>query len=181
MWDLWISMAKLAFGRLLPSLHVPLNDLSGKTAIITGANSGIGQQIALDLAKQGARVYLACRNNEKASQAADEIISACPAAKDRCHILELDTSSLSSVRSCAQAFTSLSTPLDILIHNAGRGDSLPNTYSPDSHPLIYSTNFLGSFPPNPPPRTPPLPHRPHNPHHFNRSIRRRLQPLLLPH
>ena len=152
-----------------------------KTAIITGANSGIGQQIALDLAKQGARVYLACRNNEKASQAADEIISACPAAKDRCHILELDTSSLSSVRSCAQAFTSLSTPLDILIHNAGRGDSLPKHLLPRQPPPNLQHQLPRLLPPNPPPRAPPLPHRPHNPHHFNRSIRRRLQPLLLPH
>ena len=145
-WDNAVSLWKLLFGRLLPNLKITnIEDLKGKTAIVTGSNSGIGLQVALDLAKQGARVYLACRNESKAKQAANEIISEVPSAKDQLHTLTLDTSSLSSVRECAKAWESQGSKIDILFHNAGRGDSPDSHYSPDGFPLIYSTNFLGSF------------------------------------
>ncbi len=144
-WDMGVSMVKLAVGRLLPSLEAPIEDLSGKVAVVTGANSGIGLQVALDLAKQGAQVYLACRNESKAREAADEIISAIPAANGRVHTLALDTSSLSSVRAYAKTWESLGSKIDILFHNAGRGDGADSTYSADGYPLIYGTNFLGSF------------------------------------
>ena len=145
LWDLGVSLFKLAVGRLLPILKIPTEDLSGKTAIVTGSNSGIGLQIALDLARQNATVYLACRDQTKAMYAAKQITSAIPTATDRVHTLSLDTSSLSSVRDCAKAWKSHGLNIDILFHNAGVGDAMGQQFTEEGFPQIYETNFLGSF------------------------------------
>lgn len=144
-WDLWISMLGLAAGRLYPTLKAPLVDLTGKIAIVTGSNSGIGLRVALDLVKQNATVYLACRNKLKASDAVREIISAVPTAAGRVHILALDTSSFASVRECARAWESLNSRIDILFHNAGISDAPGVQFTTDGFPPLYGTNFLGSF------------------------------------
>lgn len=68
-------------GGLLPKLRPAKKNLSGKTAIVTGSSSGIGYGFALQLAEMGATVYLACRNEKKASQARDSILKDCPNAK----------------------------------------------------------------------------------------------------
>lgn len=79
--DKLVGICCLLCGRLLPTLQPPAVDLTGKTAIITGGNSGIGLQIALDLARQGATVYLACRNVAKAEDAVSQIIAKIPASQ----------------------------------------------------------------------------------------------------
>lgn len=73
LWELLLGFLNLAIGRLLPRLHVPKTDLTNKVAIITGGNSGIGFQIALELACQGVTVHLACRNASKADNEVSEI------------------------------------------------------------------------------------------------------------
>jgi NAD(P)-dependent dehydrogenase (short-subunit alcohol dehydrogenase family) len=94
-----------------------LGDQTGRVAIVTGSNSGIGFETALVLAAKGADVVLACRNLTKAIPKAEEIRSAHPGAK--VEVMELDLSNLSSVRSFADAFRAKHARLDLLINNAG--------------------------------------------------------------
>ena len=144
--DLGASIFTLLFARLLPTIDVPLIDLSGSTAIVTGGNSGIGKSLCLGLAKRGATVYLACRNVSKGQEVASEIIDACgEASSKRIHVVELDTSLLASVRAFAKSWSSKQ--LDILVHNAGIG-AVPSNGSeatPDGLGTIYATNFAGAY------------------------------------
>ena len=126
--DLAWSFVVLVLGRLFPRLHVPHTDLSNKVAVITGGNSGIGFAIALELAKQGATVYLACRNTSKAETAVSRITSEVPTSERRVKALSLDTSSLSSVRTFAQKWAGRddgSKEINFLFHNAGIGSIPP--------------------------------------------------------
>jgi NAD(P)-dependent dehydrogenase (short-subunit alcohol dehydrogenase family) len=142
-YDHVISMVVIIIGNLLPRTKVDPVDLTGKVAIVTGANSGIGYVLALSLAKQNATVYLACRTASKGQKAANEIIDACGNSHN-VHVVSLDTSSLASVRRFAATWDSR--PIDILAHNAGI--TVP---SDDRHVTseglgtIYATNFAGSF------------------------------------
>ena len=116
------------------------NALNGKTAIVTGASSGIGRETALGLARQGARVVLACRNPAKA-----EAVRAALAAESGNKDLEvqvLDVASLASVRAFAAAFLASGRPLDVLVNNAG-GWSMDRETSTDGFELIWATNVLG--------------------------------------
>ena len=94
-------------------------DQTGRMAIITGANTGIGFETARMLAKKGARVVLACRNAEKAKAAMDRIVAEVPAAKANAKVEALDLSDLESVAAFARAFVSKNDRLDLLINNAG--------------------------------------------------------------
>ena len=144
--DLLMAMISLAFGRLFPKLHPPRRDLTKKIAIVTGANSGIGWQIALELAKQNATVYLACRTPSKAEEAISAIIAQVPASSGRVKFLPLDTSSLNSVKHCANLWKETGSQIDILVHNAGIASSPKGQlFTEEGYPLIYNTNFLGSF------------------------------------
>ena len=91
--------------------------LDGKTAIITGCNTGIGYETALDLARRGARVIMACRDSKKAEQAAKEIIKL--TNNRNIEVEYLDLSDLDSVRSFAKKMNESLGRLDILINNAG--------------------------------------------------------------
>ena len=144
--DLVLSMLDLVFGRVYTKPSPPSADLTGKTAIVTGANSGIGLNIALELVRQNATVYLACRNKSKAREAVSHIISAVPSSADRVETLLLDTSSLSSVRECAESWRKSKSSIDILIHNAGIASfPLGQPFTVDGFPMHYATNLLGSF------------------------------------
>ena len=144
--DLTFSMIDLAFGGFFPTLKVPPADLTGKVAIITGANSGIGLQIARCIARQGATVYLACRNTSKADEAASQITSENPSCKDRLHVLSVDMSLLSSVRDFADTVKNLNPKIDLLFHNAGIVSSPKGKdFTSEGFPMVYATNFLGSF------------------------------------
>ncbi|KAJ8308133.1 hypothetical protein KUTeg_013007, partial [Tegillarca granosa] len=90
--------------------------LDGKTVIITGANTGIGRETALDLAGRGARVILACRDITKAERAAQNIMK--QTQNPNVEIRVLDLASLSSVRSFAEKIKNTEEKLDILINNA---------------------------------------------------------------
>lgn len=143
--DSLVSVFYLMVAGLLPALKIEIADLTGKTAIVTGANSGIGYSLALSLAKRNATVYLACRSTSKAKQAAAQIIEACgESSSKRVRVFSLDTSSLDSVRAFAAAWGSQ--PIDILIHNAGiASTSADNRTTAEGLGTIYATNFLGSF------------------------------------
>ena len=84
---------------------------------VSGANTGIGKETALDLVKRGARVILLCRNEEKAKKAAQDIKNLWKGAQ--LSIQQLDLGSLKSVRSCAQHLIDTEDKIDILVNNAG--------------------------------------------------------------
>ncbi|XP_035179849.1 retinol dehydrogenase 11-like isoform X2 [Oxyura jamaicensis] len=97
-------------------------DLTGKTVIVTGANSGIGKCVAMELARRNARTILACRSQERGQAAVEEIRAATgnPAVLLRL----LDTGSLASVRAFAQTVLREEKRLDVLVNNAGLTDLL---------------------------------------------------------
>ncbi|QIW95650.1 hypothetical protein AMS68_001168 [Peltaster fructicola] len=148
-YDIFISTLQLLGGRLLPAPRVRDVDLTGKTAIVTGANSGIGLSLAKSLAAQNATVFLACRSIQRGEDAARQISDSSSTEKSKVHVLQLDTSDLSSVRDFAKSWKSSSTApkqIDILVHNAGISGAPPGTeITKDGFGMIYATNFLGSF------------------------------------
>ncbi|KAI4282434.1 MAG: hypothetical protein L6R38_002936 [Xanthoria sp. 2 TBL-2021] len=147
LWDLFVGFLNLAIGRLLPTLNVPKTELAHRTAIVTGGNSGIGFQIALELARRGATVHLACRNASKGDLAVSQITNQIPNSHGRVEVHPLDTSSLASVRAFAKEWKARGGRIDVLMHNAGVA-SVPegqNLFTPDGFPLLYATNFLGPF------------------------------------
>lgn len=113
-----------------------------KTVVITGANSGIGFQVALQLASQGAHIVMACRNPDKAECAQQDILAKVPGAT--VDIAKLDVSEPESIKGFAQHFASQFGSLDILINNAGI--VAPNlSYNSAGCELHLATNFLGAF------------------------------------
>jgi NAD(P)-dependent dehydrogenase (short-subunit alcohol dehydrogenase family) len=117
-----------------------LGDLSGTTAIVTGANSGIGWHTARALAEHGARVVLAVRDVEKGKIAADRIRSGVTAAD--VGVVHLDLASMSSVRAFGDAWAE---PLDLLINNAGVMTPPKRVLTDDGFELQFGTNHLGHF------------------------------------
>ena len=92
--------------------------LLGRTAVITGANSGIGLETACVLAARGATVVLGCRDLQKAGKAADQIRIRTGAERERVSVVRLDLASLESVRQAAAEIRSSFEGLDLLINNA---------------------------------------------------------------
>ena len=111
-----------------------------RRVLITGANSGIGYFTALELAKQGDHVTLACRNREKADDAAQKISAEAPDGTVDTTILDL--ADLASVRACAQ---SAPDRLDVLINNAGVMMPPQRTETADGFESQFGTNHLGHF------------------------------------
>jgi NAD(P)-dependent dehydrogenase (short-subunit alcohol dehydrogenase family) len=119
-----------------------LPDLSGKTIIVTGGNSGIGFGAASEFARKGAQVVLACRNMEKAQSAAVQITNAHPQAA--VEALELDLADLKSVRNFAKGFHANHRRLHVLCNNAGVM-ALPYRRTADGFEMQFGTNHLGHF------------------------------------
>jgi len=117
-------------------------DLSGRTAVVTGANAGLGLQAARVLAARGAQVVLACRDADKAGHAADRIGAASPGASTS--VVRLDLASQSSVRSAAEEIRARFPRVDLLINNAGVMD-VPYQRTEDGFELTLATNHLGPF------------------------------------
>jgi NAD(P)-dependent dehydrogenase (short-subunit alcohol dehydrogenase family) len=117
-------------------------DQAGRTAVVTGANSGLGLAAARALAGAGADVVLACRNSEKGKAAVASIRADLP---DASLALEaLDLSSLDSVRAFAERFCAGHESLDLLINNAGVM-APPRRQTADGFELQLGTNHLGHF------------------------------------
>jgi NAD(P)-dependent dehydrogenase (short-subunit alcohol dehydrogenase family) len=117
-------------------------DQGGRTAVVTGANSGLGLVTARELARAGANVVLACRNLAKGEAARRQIEAAAPGAP--LELEELDLSSLESVRAFAERFRGRHDRLDLLINNAGVM-APPRSRTADGFELQFGTNHLGHF------------------------------------
>jgi len=117
-------------------------DLSGLTAIVTGASAGIGFETARGLAGHGASVVLACRNIDKAERAAARIRAENEGAV--IDVVHLDLASLASVREAASEICAAYPHLDLLINNAGVMEP-PYERTEDGFELTFATNHLGHF------------------------------------
>ena len=117
-------------------------DQSGRTAIVTGANSGLGLATARELARAGAAVTLACRDVGKGEEAAGRIRAAVPSAA--LEVASLDLADLGSVRDFATQATVGHERLDLLINNAGIM-AAPRRLTRDGFESQFGTNHLGHF------------------------------------
>jgi NAD(P)-dependent dehydrogenase (short-subunit alcohol dehydrogenase family) len=115
---------------------------NGRIAIVTGANSGLGLMTARELARAGARVVMACRNEEKGREAVRAVEARAPGAA--VELEALDLASLSSVRSFAERVRERHPALDLLINNAGVM-APPRRETADGFELQFGTNHLGHF------------------------------------
>jgi NAD(P)-dependent dehydrogenase (short-subunit alcohol dehydrogenase family) len=119
-----------------------LPDLSGRRAVVTGANSGLGLRTACELARAGAHVTLACRDGARGEGAVRAIAAAVPGA--RTELRRLDLAALDSVRAFAAALDADGAPLDLLVNNAGVM-APPRRATADGFELQLGTNHLGHF------------------------------------
>jgi NAD(P)-dependent dehydrogenase (short-subunit alcohol dehydrogenase family) len=115
----------------------------GKLALVTGANSGVGFHAALELARAGAQVILACRNLDKANAARQRILAEVPAAQ--LEPAALDLASLTSIRAFTQTFLAQPRSLDLLVNNAGVMALPTRQLTADGFELQIGTNHLGHF------------------------------------
>ncbi|WP_326821629.1 oxidoreductase [Streptosporangium sp. NBC_01756] len=122
-----------------PTLH-PIPDQSGRVAVVTGANSGIGYITARELARRGAHVVLACRSPERGQDALDRLLTETPGA--RAELRRLDLASLDSVREFAAAWSH--DRLDLLVNNAGVA-MVPFSRTADGFESHFGVNHLGTF------------------------------------
>ena len=116
---------------------------TGRRVLITGANSGIGYYAALELARKGAHVLLACRDAGRGEAALATLRSAVPAAA--AEVVRLDLASLGSVRAVAAAELERGLPLDLLINNAGVMAPKKRQETQDGMELQFGTNVVGHF------------------------------------
>ena len=120
-------------------------DLHDKTIIITGGNSGIGKASAIQLARLGASVVLACRSKERGEQAAQDVRRA--ANTFDVELMQVDMSSQKSIRQFALEFNQRYSQLDVLIHNAANFDHSQKkpSFTPEGLETVFATNHLGPF------------------------------------
>lgn len=119
-----------------------LGDLTGRTAVVTGANSGIGEATATQLAAHGAHVVLACRDEGRGRQAADRVAG--QVADASLEVLHLDLASQASVRAAAATLHDRHDRLDLLVNNAGVM-ATPFALTEDGFERQFATNHLGPF------------------------------------
>lgn len=122
-----------------------MTNLTDKTIIITGANSGIGKAAAIQLAQLGATVIMACRSAERGAKALDEVRKA--ANSQRVELLRVDMASQASVRDFVAEFSSRHQRLDVLIHNAANFDHSQTkpVLTEDGIETVFATNHVNIF------------------------------------
>ncbi|KAI5479631.1 NAD-P-binding protein [Pseudohyphozyma bogoriensis] len=123
-----------------------LPDLAGKVALVSGSNSGIGYEVALRLALADAKVYVACRSEERGLAAIANMVKDYPDLKDKAnlHYLKLDLSTVVGTKRAALSFMDLETRLDILVNNAGISNQ-SYTIGPEGVEAEFAVNHLGTY------------------------------------
>ncbi len=117
-------------------------DLTGKTAIITGGNSGVGFETALELARHGAITIIACRSASRGEAALERIKGSAPSSHTR--LMLLDLGDLASIDAFTESFTNEYENLDLLVNNAGIM-ATPYRTTKDGFESQFGTNHLGHF------------------------------------
>lgn len=132
--------------RSRPWTTTDIGDLTGTTAVVTGANNGLGFATTRELLLHGAHVVLACRNPEKGRSAVEQLRPEVqPSIGElRTEVVQLDLSILSTVHSFARTFLATHDRLDLLVNNAGVMTT-PYGLTADGHELQFGTNHLGHF------------------------------------
>ncbi len=125
----------------MPDPSSPRGPLSGRVALVTGANTGIGLVTARELARQGARLFISCRN-AASSQAAQRQIRT-DSGNPQVETLQMDLADFASVRACARTFLARGLPLHLLVNNAGMAGSRGLTAS--GFELAFGVNHMGTF------------------------------------
>lgn len=116
--------------------------VEGKTAIVTGGNSGIGKEIAAGLLERGMQVVLPVRSPPKGEQARDELVER--TGNDAVELTDVDFASLASVRAFAKRFLDTHDALHVLVNNAG-GTWSQRQETEDGHETTFQVNHLGAF------------------------------------
>jgi NAD(P)-dependent dehydrogenase (short-subunit alcohol dehydrogenase family) len=122
--------------------HASIPDLTGKVAVVTGANGGLGLETARALSGRGAHVVMAARNHAKATTARDNIQTEHPAASTE--IVQLDLASLESVRDASTQILTQHERIDLLINNAGLM-AMPERATVDGFEMQLGVNHLGHW------------------------------------
>ncbi|HWA53414.1 MAG TPA: oxidoreductase [Solirubrobacterales bacterium] len=122
--------------------RIDIPDQSGRTAVVTGANGGLGLETARALAAAGADVVIAARNQERAAAAIEDIRSGVSDA--RLGLVELDLSSLDSVQSAAERILSEHETVDLLVNNAGVM-AIPQQRTADGFEMQFGVDHLGHY------------------------------------
>jgi len=117
-------------------------DLVDRRCVVTGASSGIGKEIARNLAYFGATVVMACRDRERGGLALEEIVA--DSGNDRVSLMLVDLASLASIRTLAKNLSAGGSPVHLLVNNAACLAQTRRT-SPDGFELTWATNVLAYF------------------------------------
>ena len=125
-----------------PWTAADIPDLRGRTAVVTGANSGLGLETTRELARKGARVVMACRSRDRAEDARADVASDVPGADLAVEVLDL--ASLDSVRDFAGRYGDTYDRLDVLCCNAGIM-AVPRSETEDGFETQFGVNVLGHF------------------------------------
>jgi NAD(P)-dependent dehydrogenase (short-subunit alcohol dehydrogenase family) len=118
-------------------------DLSGKTAVVTGANSGLGYETTLALAGHGAHVVMACRDERRGSEALERVRTELPQSSVELSLLDL--ADLTSVRKFAEGYAGERDRLDILVNNAGVMALSERRTTADGFEMQLGTNHFGHY------------------------------------
>ena len=117
-------------------------DMNGKVVMITGANSGIGKETAIELAKMGAKIIMVCRNRERGEKALEEIKER--ANSENIELFIADLANQSSIRTMVEGFKKKHDKLHVLINNAGVM-LRKRTTTPEGYESTFAINHLGHF------------------------------------
>jgi len=115
---------------------------TGRVAVVTGANGGLGLEVTRALAAKGAHVVMAARNPDKANRARDQLLITQPDAA--LEVVELDLADLASVHTAAAAIAAAHPVIDLLVNNAGVM-AIPERQTADGFEMQFGTNHLGHF------------------------------------
>ncbi|KAI1376884.1 short-chain dehydrogenase [Hypoxylon crocopeplum] len=120
-------------------------DLSGKVYLVTGANTGVGKEVARILFSKNASVWVAARNDEKANNAIQSIREAFPSSTGKLEFLHLDLSDLTTIKKSVETFLAKENRLHVLFNNAGVMIPPKGSKTPQGYELQLGTNNLGHF------------------------------------